>query len=104
MNCSTIELHREIGDLYHSYWMCSILVDEHHRRDVLRRRLSQKGIETRPFFSPVHLMPMYCKENVYYPVAEDLSARGINLPSYPMLTKEQVHFVSHEIMRVMGGG
>ncbi|MBU2623740.1 MAG: DegT/DnrJ/EryC1/StrS family aminotransferase [Proteobacteria bacterium] len=104
INCPKIEFHREIGDLYHSYWMCSILVDELRKRDVLRRRLAEKGIETRPFFWPVNLMPMYYKENMHSPVAEDLASRGVNLPSYPLLTKEQVHFVSHEIIRVMGEG
>lgn len=97
--CPNLEFQREIGDLYNSYWMCSILVDEPRKRAVLRCRLAEKGIETRPFFWPVHLMPMYCKKNEHFPVAEDLAARGINVPSYPMLTKEQVHFVSNEIIR-----
>lgn len=99
--CPDIEFQREIGDLYNSYWMCSILVDHPGKRDMLRSRLAEKGIETRPFFWPVHLMPMYRKENEYFPLAEDLADRGINLPSYPMLTKEQVHFISQEIIKDM---
>jgi perosamine synthetase len=79
--------------------MCSVLVDAPYKRDVLRSRLAEKGIETRPFFCPIHLMPMYCKGNKHFPVAEDLALRGINLPSYPKLTKEQVHFIASVIIR-----
>jgi perosamine synthetase len=97
--CPYIEFQPEIGNVYNSYWMCSILVDELQKRDILRSRLDEKGIETRPFFWPVHLMPMYFRKNTHFPVAEDLAARGINLPSYPMLTKEQVHFIASETIR-----
>ena len=97
--CPSIEFHREIGDLCNSYWMCSILVNQPEKRETLRRILAEKGIETRPFFSPVNLMPMYYKKGGHFPSAEKLAARGINVPSYPMLTKEQVHFVSTEIVR-----
>jgi perosamine synthetase len=65
----------------------------------LRNGLFEKGIETRPFFCPVHLMPMYYQKNEQFPVAEDLATRGINLPSYPMLTKEEVRFIASEIIR-----
>lgn len=98
--CSNIEFQPEIGNVYNSYWMCSILVDDSNKRDTLRSRLAEKGIETRPFFWPVHLMPMYC-QNEHFPVAEDLAARGINLPSYPLLTQEQVQFIATEIIRAM---
>lgn len=103
-DCPAIKLHDEIGDLHHSYWMCSILVDDADKRDVLRKRLAEKGVETRPFFCPVHLMPMYYKQGMHFPLADDLAARGINLPSYPMLTKEQVYFVSHEVIEAIHKG
>lgn len=96
--CPDIKFQPEIGDVYNSYWMCSILIDDSNKRDALRSRLVEKGIETRPFFWPVHLMPMYY-QNEHFPVAEELATRGINLPSYPMLTKEQVHFIASEIIR-----
>ncbi len=98
--CRSVEFQHELDDVYHSYWMCSILVDKPQKRDALRDRLAEKGIETRPFFWPVHLMPMYY-QNEHFPVAKDLAARGINLPSYPMLTKEEVHFISGEIIEKM---
>ena len=78
---------------YSTYWMISILAENEATRDKLREYLSDSGIETRPAFNPVHLMPMYFKENETFPVAADLGTRGINLPSYPELSKEDVKFI-----------
>ena len=50
------------------------------------------GIETRPVFYPAHTMP-HCRIKETFRVAESLSSRGINLPSFPSLTKEQVSLI-----------
>ncbi len=82
--------HTEIGNVVHSFWMYSIMCHNSAARDPLRNRLAQSGIETRPTFFPVHTMPMYANRYQRIPVAEDLGWRGINLPSWPGLTREQV--------------
>jgi len=74
----------------HSWWMCSVLVPEAAARDPLRAHLAAAGIETRPLFAPVHAMPMYRRSGERFPVAEDLSARGVNLPSWPGLTDGEI--------------
>lgn len=90
---SLVEVHKEIGDVFHSYWMCSILVPKAEQRDPLRDYLDEKGIETRPLFYPVHTMPMYSTKYQRHSVAENLGWRGINLPSWPGLTLEQVQYI-----------
>lgn len=82
--------HGEAENVVHSYWMCSILVEDPELRDPLREYLRKAGIETRPVFNPVHKMPMYAHDNSYYKIAEDLSRRGINLPSWPGLNQTQL--------------
>jgi perosamine synthetase len=43
-------------------------------------------------------MPMYeTQEN--FPIADSLGSRGINLPSWPGLTNEQVVFISEKIKK-----
>jgi len=75
------------------YWMFSILVSP-MQREPLRQFLAQRMIETRPFFSPVHTMPMYSEHRSRkLPVAQDISERGINLPSGPTLTNDEVGHV-----------
>ncbi len=85
-----ITFHQEIGDVCHSYWMCSILTDDPSDRDPLREYLAERGVETRPFFYPVPHLPMYEEKHGLYPIAESLSSRGINLPSYPELSAEEI--------------
>lgn len=90
--------HDEInGKFFSTYWMISILAKDELTRDNLRNHLARHGIETRPAFNPVHLMPMYFQENQHFPVAEDLGKRGINLPSYPGLNEEDVRFICKNI-------
>ncbi len=82
--------HCEIGEVRHSYWMYSILLDDPQKRDPLRNFLDDRGIETRPVFYPVHTMPIYSQKFQRHPVAESLGWRGINLPSWPGLEHHQM--------------
>lgn len=84
-----VRTHVPVGEITHSYWMCSVLVDDSGIRDDLRAHLGRANIETRPFFAMAHHMP-HCRTDQVLPVGEDLSARGLNLPSHPSLTSEQI--------------
>ncbi|PIS02447.1 MAG: perosamine synthetase [Chlamydiae bacterium CG10_big_fil_rev_8_21_14_0_10_42_34] len=91
-----LQTHKEIGSSFHSYWMCSIILYEARLRDSLMTYLDQHGIETRPLFIPIHTMPMYaCDES--FPVAKSLSSSGINLPSYPELSRSDVKEICRSI-------
>ncbi|MFZ4521216.1 MAG: DegT/DnrJ/EryC1/StrS family aminotransferase [Bacteroidales bacterium] len=100
------ENFREIGmvtnytedpDIVHAYWMFSLLMNDSINRDALRAHLREQGIETRPLFPPIHTMPMYYNETYSFPVAERLGMLGINLPSYPELTKHDVSVICDAI-------
>ena len=80
------------------YWMYCILIEDKFgmSRDNLMRKLKEEEIDTRPFFYPVHVMPPY-KNNGKFPVAEEISRKGINLPSGVNLTKEMIERVVNTI-------
>jgi perosamine synthetase len=90
LNGLPLGLHHPVGDVVHTYWMYSILTKNSDERTELRNLLKQNGIETRPVFHPVHTMPMYTGNFTHFKTAEDLGWRGINLPSYPDLSKSDV--------------
>jgi len=93
-----VVFHNQVGEnVYHSYWMCSILTSEAKERDALRKHLENYGIETRPLFYPVHTMPMYSAQYQRHPVAENIGWRGLNLPSYPGLKQEEIEYICKEI-------
>ncbi|MFM2394813.1 MAG: hypothetical protein RLZZ546_2795 [Bacteroidota bacterium] len=93
-----VTFHNPINEnVYHSYWMCSILAEDNLNREKIREHLELNGIETRPLFYPVHTMPMYSKVFQTHPIAENLGWRGINLPSYPGLKNEEIIFICNTI-------
>lgn len=99
---TSVVFHNPIGDdIYHSYWMCSILAEDAKQRDLVRTHLDNEGIETRPLFYPVHTMPMYSTQYQRHPVAENLGWRGMNLPSYPGLKTEEIEFICEKIKEVL---
>ena len=79
------------------YWMYSLLVEDEFglTRDELRRCLAEQGIETRTFFIPMHLQPIYYADyrDEHCPVAEELCQRGLYLPSASSLTEQEIAFV-----------
>jgi len=81
----------------HSWWMFSILTETQLQRDELREHLRASGIETRPLFNPVHLMPMYFDQKWNLPISVDIASRGMNLPSWPGMTKEILNDVVSSI-------
>lgn len=87
-----IHLHEEQADTTHSFWMCSAQLESSTLRDGLRNRLRAAGIETRPLFHLANTMP-HCHSEESFPIAEQLSANGINLPSYPALRREDIELI-----------
>ena len=98
-----VEHHGEYGNSVHSYWMYSILTRNKETRTALRNFLYEQGIETRPTFYPVHTFPMFSDKNFKFRVAEDLSLRGINLPSWPDLEQEDIVYVCDAIKKFFKG-
>ncbi len=77
-----------------SHWMVTVLVPQARQRDPLREHLRAEGVETRPVFYPVHTMPIYPSDGLRLPVAEDIAARGINLPSWPTMTPDDMERIA----------
>jgi len=97
-----VTLHPEISWAKNVYWLYSILIDNNSygiNRDELIDKLAENGIETRPFFYPMHVMSPYKKyaSNCRFPVAEKISSSGINLPSSVKLIEEEIYEVTHLI-------
>lgn len=84
------------------YWMYNIFLREgnENRRDQVMRDLDVMGIETRPVFYPMHVLPPY-QENSSYPVADLWSQRGINLPTHQGLTQGDVKRIARSLREVL---
>jgi len=89
------------------YWMYSILIEDEFgmSRDELMEGLAKRGIETRTFFIPMHQQPVFRKMGLFegekYPVAEELSRKGMYLPSGSGLKEEQIKLICEEIKEIV---
>lgn len=81
-------------------WLTSVrMTSAEHRpalRDDLMQRLRADGVDTRPFFYPMHHMPPYAS-NLPFPVADSIASSGLNLPSSPHLTASDVEFIAARV-------
>jgi perosamine synthetase len=97
-----VDVHEVDENSFHSYWMVTMLVNAQEEREPLREHLLKSGIETRPAFYPIHTMPMYAQKFAKHVNAESIGWRGINLPSYPGLTANDISFICREISNFYG--
>jgi perosamine synthetase len=81
----------------HVWWLFTVLLDETiplGRFDVLDG-LKARGVEGRQIVYPIHELPPYQQPNHHgrFPVSERVVDRGIHLPTWAGLTREQVEHV-----------
>ena len=83
------------------YWMIcvEIIGYNENKRDNLLLRLKENNIDGRPFFYPISDMPMYERHDT--PITHKVYQRGLNLPSYFDITKEQVQYICKKIKGIL---
>ncbi|MFZ5845322.1 MAG: DegT/DnrJ/EryC1/StrS family aminotransferase [Patescibacteria group bacterium] len=96
-----ISMNQERPNTKSNRWMTSIILDRDFgmTRDELRARLKERLIDTRPFFYPISMFPIYKEANT--PVAHHVGLNGINLPSGLALTEEKVDYVTRMLREII---
>lgn len=84
------------------FWMYNIFLRDggEERRNAVMRRLDELGIETRPVFYPMHVLPPYAQPSDF-PVADLWAQRGINLPTHQALTVSDVQRVAESLGKAL---
>jgi len=89
------------------FWMYGIVLDEKTglNAEVFAQKLNEKGINTRPFFYPLHLQPVLAsfkiKPNGKYPIAERIAKQGLYLPSGLGLKNWQIEKVCNAVKKIL---
>ncbi len=97
----TLPIVREYAD--HGWWMYSMLLDDKFvdKRDDVIAALAARGVDSRPFFYPMHTLPMYASYKGDYPVADSIAALGINLPTFVGLNQRDIQYISDSVGAVL---
>lgn len=95
-----LQLPRSASWAEHSYWMYTVVLKTQVNidREEWIKELSVRGIETRPIFYPIHGMPPYRGQKGQFPVADQISSRGINLPTHGMLSEDDVDYICENLL------
>jgi perosamine synthetase len=89
------------------YWIFGILVSEDTGvdGDVMSKLLAAEGIQTRPFFYPMHKQPIFNYKGLFlgesYPAAELMSKQGLYIPSGLTITADEIIKVSVSIHKII---
>lgn len=97
-----IALPVERPDASRVEWLYTVRVDGFttEQRNALVDGLKADGVETRPVFYPLHLMPPYHVEGgESFPVAERIGREGISLPTHLGLSDDDVRQVVDALVR-----
>lgn len=100
-NVQGIKLNHEASWAKNVYWLISIEIDGYieSQRDEFIQKLKTKNIDSRPYFYPLSDMPMY--ENADTPMTHKVYQRGLFLPSYFDITKDEVNYICKEIINIL---
>ncbi|RJP25065.1 MAG: DegT/DnrJ/EryC1/StrS family aminotransferase [Candidatus Abyssobacteria bacterium SURF_5] len=82
------------------FWLYTILIEKTFGPGPgdLAAHLRAGGIDTRPVFIPMHLLPMYGTRRKF-PVSDMLSSSGLSLPSSPTLIEDDIDYICEMIRR-----
>jgi perosamine synthetase len=89
---------------YHNvYWLFCIVLESGGaklREQIRNILLHSYGVETRPFFVPIHHLPI-SSGDYYLPQSEFLGEHGINLPTYSGLSDDDIDEISDIVTNVI---
>lgn len=86
-----------------SWWMTTLRIDGSRGvdRDELAARLRADGVDTRPAFVPLHLLP-HLRQPGPLPVAEAVGSEGLSLPSSASLSGSELDYVIASVRSALG--
>lgn len=87
------------------YWVVGVLLDDRFDAREVAKDLQQQGVDSRPFFFPLHRQPLLAfyslADQRALPVAERLGAQGIYLPSFVGMTDTEIQQCAEALVEVL---
>ncbi len=109
-----IQLPVESNWAKNSFWVFGIVLRNRQKfdRDLLMKSLFKHGIDTRPFFFPIHRQPVFqAKESLRldnypeiagsFPVSDHIGMNGFYLPSSPRLSMDEINYICDTLKELL---
>ena len=87
-----------------NFWVFGVVIKKDGIRDVISNKMSEIGIETRPFFYPLHLQPVLKSLNenrVFLKNSEYLGSNGLYLPMGPHINKRTQKYIIDKFKKIV---
>jgi perosamine synthetase len=79
------------------------IVLKHENRDKIREELTNNDIGSAIYYEkPIHMQPFYLEYNYKLPNSEKFAKEVLSLPSYPLLTNDQLLRICECVNKVIG--
>lgn len=96
-NSPFFKIQDELSNTQNSYWLYTFLIQDNapFSREDLMKNLKDRGVETRPVFYPLNVMPPYKKygKDREFPVSSKVSKQGVSLPSSANLSLQEIDYI-----------
>lgn len=98
------KLNPELAGTKNSYWLPTVLFSKelNFDREAFFKLMKENNIDSRPFFFPLTLLPMF-KEKPENTVAYEIYNNAVNLPSYHDITEKDVQKVCDLLLHFING-
>jgi len=104
-----VTMNYELPQARNSYWMVTVVLDPDGGmdRDELQQKMTERKIDSRPFFHPLSSIPAYAhlpradEARALNRVAYEICPYGLNLPSGLNLTRDNVTYVCDTVKNIL---
>ena len=104
-----LTLNYEAPGTKNTYWMVTAVLDASlgMEKERLMALLSERGIDSRPFFYPLSSLPAYeylgqaRQDRQRNRVSYQISPYGVNVPCALNMTQERVHYVCDTLKEIL---
>jgi perosamine synthetase len=90
---------------HNMYWVVGLILAGQLDARQVAKLLRDRGVDTRPFFYPLHKQPVLAKYSLAdqpsLPVSERLGSQGLYLPSFVGITDDEVRFCAQQLVAVL---
>lgn len=105
-----LTINVEPANVFNMFWMPSVILDKSFgmTKIDLMEAMDQRGVDTRPVFTPLSTMPAFADREPAQRFADanvnahDISTYGINLPSSAQTTEADANFVCDALLDSIG--